>query len=269
MSYLCTSTAMQIEFHKYQGTGNDFILVDNRRAIFPKKDTKLVKRMCDRRFGIGGDGLILLENDSSADFNMVYYNADGKPGSLCGNGGRCIVSFANYLGIIGSNTRFRAVDGLHDASIEGDNVSLKMNDVADIRQKPQYLFLDTGSPHHVQLVEGLDKVSVQEEGARLRYGLYGKKGSNINFVEPDSNALFSVRTYERGVEGETLSCGTGVTAVALGMFHLGKTDKTQVEIKTRGGRLQVNFEPNGTAYRNIYLKGPAIRVFRGTWDVES
>lgn len=260
---------MQIEFYKYQATGNDFILLDNRHAIFPKKDTKLVQRLCNRRFGIGADGLILLENDSSADFNMVYFNADGHPGSLCGNGGRCIVSFANYLGIIGNSTTFRAVDGLHEATIEGGTISLKMNDVAEIRKKPQYIFLDTGSPHHVQIVDQLDTMEVIEEGARLRYGLYGRKGSNINFVEPKSETLFSVRTYERGVEGETLSCGTGVTAVALGMFHLGKTDKTQVEIKTRGGLLQVMFEPNGSGYRNIYLKGPARQVFKGTWDAES
>ena len=260
---------MQIAFFKYQGTGNDFILVDNRQSFFPKKDTKLVHRLCDRRFGIGADGLILLENDSSADFNMVYFNADGQPGSLCGNGGRCIVSFARHLGIIEGNTTFRAVDGLHEATLEGELISLKMNDVRQLRQKPHYVFLDTGSPHHVQLVEHLDTLDVQEEGQRIRYGLYGKKGSNINFVEPTQNGRFSVRTYERGVEGETLSCGTGVTAVALAMFHLGKTDKTQVEIETKGGMLQVNFEPNGTAYRNIYLKGPARQVFKGNLDVES
>jgi diaminopimelate epimerase len=260
---------MQIEFYKYQGTGNDFILVDNRRSIFPKKDTKLIQRLCDRRFGIGADGLILLENDSSADFSMVYYNADGLPGSLCGNGGRCIVSFASYLGIIGNRTTFLAVDGMHEATIDGNLISLKMNDVHEVRRKPQYVFLDTGSPHHVQLVEQLDAVEVREEGARLRYGLYGKKGSNINFVEPVSHDRFAVRTYERGVEDETMSCGTGVTAVALGMFHIGKTDKTRVEIETPGGQLHVMFEPDGTTYRNIYLKGPAQQVFKGCMDVES
>lgn len=266
---MCLITNMQIEFYKYQGTGNDFILVDNRYSIFPNKDTKLVRQLCDRRFGIGADGLILLENDSSADFNMVYFNADGLPGSLCGNGGRCIVSFARYLGIIDHRATFRAIDGLHEATIDGDLISLKMNDVHELRKKPQYVFMDTGSPHHVQLVEHLDAVDVQEEGARIRYGLYGKKGSNINFVEPVSGQLFLVRTYERGVEGETLSCGTGVTAVALAMYDLGKTNESQVDIETRGGRLRVMFEPNGTTYGNIYLKGPARQVFKGNIDVES
>ncbi len=256
---------MEIEFYKYQGTGNDFILVDNREGTFPKNDPKMIAKICDRRFGVGGDGLILLETDPTADFNMLYYNSDGHPGSLCGNGGRCIVSFANYLGIIGNNTTFRAADGLHTATIEGETVSLMMHDVSEIREKSQYLFLDTGSPHHVQLVEDLEKWAVKEEGARLRYGLYGKKGSNINFVQPVSRDIFAIRTYERGVEDETLSCGTGVTAAALAMHHLGRTDKTQVTIKTAGGRLQVQFEPHGGGYRNIYLKGPAEQVFKGSW----
>ncbi len=260
---------MQIEFYKYQGTGNDFILVDNRQGIFPKKDTKLVAALCDRRFGIGADGLILLENDSSADFNTHYYNSDGNPGSMCGNGGRCIVAFARFLDLIGNSTSFMAVDGLHQATIEGAEVSLHMRDVSEIKRKPQYLFLDTGSPHHVQLVEDLGSIDVKEEGARLRYGLYGEKGSNINFVEPGPNSAFSVRTYERGVEDETLSCGTGVTAVALAMHALGMTDKTIVAVKTPGGDLEVMFEAHKQGYRNIYLKGPALAVFKGTWSCSS
>lgn len=256
---------MQLEFYKYQGTGNDFILIDNRREHFPKKDTKLVALMCNRRFGIGADGLILLENDSSADFRMQYYNSDGRPGSMCGNGGRCIVAFARFLGIIGDSTTFNAVDGAHAATIEADTVSLRMMPVTEIRKKPHYLFLDTGSPHHVQLVKGLEQIHVKEEGARLRYGLYGKKGSNINFVEPAGPNAFSVRTYERGVEDETLSCGTGVTAVALAMHSLGKTDKTDITVKTPGGQLEVLFEPLEGGYRNVYLKGPAKQVFKGFW----
>lgn len=257
---------MQIEFFKYQGTGNDFILVDNRHSSFPKKDTKLIQAMCARRFGIGADGLILLENDSTADFRMVYYNADGREGSLCGNGGRCIASFASYLGIIGDSTSFIAADGLHEATLDGDTVNLRMQDVPEIRKKPLYLYLDTGSPHHVQLVEGLDQYPVAAEGERLRYSLYGKKGSNINFVEQTAEDHFSVRTYERGVEAETLSCGTGVTAVALGMHHLGKTNKTRVHITTKGGSLEVMFEATNKGYCNIYLKGPARQVYRGTWS---
>lgn len=260
---------MQLGFYKYQGTGNDFILVDNRRDIFPKKNTRLVSFLCHRRFGIGADGLILLENDPSAAFNMHYYNADGLPGSMCGNGARCIVAFSKFLGIITDSCTFRAVDGLHSATIEGDIVSLKMNDVTELREKSQYVYMDTGSPHHVQLVKGLDNFDVKGEGERLRYGLYGKKGSNINFVEPAGKNSFSVRTYERGVEDETLSCGTGVTAVALAMHHLGKTGKSQVAIKTRGGQLEVMFEPYQEGYRNIYLKGPAKQVFNGEWHEDA
>ena len=262
---LCIFKNMQIEFYKYQGTGNDFILLDNRQGNFPINDTKRVSRMCDRHFGIGADGLILLEDDPVVDFHMVYYNSDGRIGSLCGNGGRCMVSFARDLGIIDSSATFRASDGLHSATIEGDTVSLKMNDVKEIREKPNYLFLDTGSPHHVQLVGNLEQLPVKEEGARLRYGLYGKKGSNINFVEPVSKNTFAIRTYERGVEDETLSCGTGVTAVALAMHHLGKADNTEIQINTRGGQLMVRFETQAGGYRNIFLKGPARQVFKGSW----
>lgn len=256
---------MQIEFYKYQGTGNDFILVDNRQPVFPKKDTKLVAALCDRRFGIGADGLILLENDSSTDFYMRYYNSDGNPGSMCGNGGRCIVAFARQLGIIGESASFMAVDGPHQAFIDNNEVSLHMKDVAEIKQKPNYLFLDTGSPHHVQLVNNLADLDVREEGARLRYGVYGKTGSNINFVEPKDDNVFEVRTYERGVEDETLSCGTGVTAVALAMHFLGKTLNNTVRINTRGGALLVTFEAMDAGYRNIYLQGPATSVFKGVW----
>lgn len=255
---------MQLNFFKYQGTGNDFIMVDNRDNIFPKKDTKLVAFLCDRRFGIGADGLILLENDSSAAFRMVYFNSDGKPGSMCGNGGRCIVSFARHLGIIENEANFLAADGLHEASILDDVVSLKMQDVAEIKTKPQYSFMDTGSPHHIQLVDNLDKWPVENEGARLRYGLYGKEGSNINFVEVCGGDSFRVRTYERGVEAETLSCGTGVTAVALAMHHIGKTKKETVQVLTRGGDLSVTFKPNGLGYKQIYLDGPAKMVYKGT-----
>jgi diaminopimelate epimerase len=260
---------MQLEFYKYQGTGNDFILVDNRTDFFPKKNSEMVSRLCHRRFGIGADGLILLEKAKGADFYMHYYNSDGHPGSMCGNGGRCIVAFSKFLGLIRDECTFLAVDGIHTATIESDVVCLRMNDVKEIRLKPNYVFLNTGSPHHVQLVEGLDQYDVKGEGERLRYGLYGKKGSNINFVERQAKNEFKVRTYERGVEDETLSCGTGVTAVALAMHRLGKTQKTQVGIITPGGHLQVMFEKDQEGYRNIYLKGRAQMVFKGTFDANA
>ena len=254
---------MTLPFFKYQGAGNDFVMIDNRRNKFPKNNTKLVKLLCDRKFGIGADGLILLENDEVSDFKMDYYNSDGKKGSMCGNGGRCLVAFAKHLGIIDDETIFGAVDGLHGATIENELISLQMQDVTEIRVKSTASFLDTGSPHHVQMVKGLDTFDVFKEGRKLRYGLYGKKGSNINFVEQKTSDTFSVRTYERGVEDETLSCGTGVTAVALAMYDSGKTDSENIHISTLGGELLVRFEKNGEGYKNIHLVGPAKLVFKG------
>ncbi|WP_437369052.1 diaminopimelate epimerase [Maribacter litoralis] len=258
---------MENTFYKYQGTGNDFVMIDNRKGQFPKEDTELVAKICHRRFGVGADGLILLENDAETDFRMVYFNADGKEGSMCGNGGRCIVAFANFLDVIEEETVFIAVDGLHKATIVGDVVSLKMLDVSEIKEKSNALFMDTGSPHHIQLVNGLKSFNVAKEGARIRYGVYGEKGSNVNFVETNVEGGFSIRTYERGVEDETLSCGTGVTAVALGMYHLGNTKEKTVAVKALGGNLEVSFKEDHGAYSDIYLKGEAKQVFKGeiTW----
>jgi len=254
---------MKTTFFKYQGTGNDFVMIDNRQAFFPKDNNELVAQLCDRRFGIGADGLILLEDDESSDFRMVYFNADGKEGSMCGNGGRCIVAFAKYLGVIDDHTKFIAVDGLHEATVDEDVVSLKMQNVTEIKSKTNSLFMDTGSPHHVQLVAGLKDFDVVKEGAKLRYGLYGESGSNINFVQQDAAASFSIRTYERGVEDETLSCGTGVTAVALGMHSLDKTKSNTVKVNALGGKLEVFFDFKEGVYSNIYLKGAAKQVYKG------
>ncbi|PCJ96922.1 MAG: diaminopimelate epimerase [Flavobacteriaceae bacterium] len=255
---------MTLTFYKYQGTGNDFVMVDNREEFFPKKDIKLIAFLCDRKFGIGADGLILLEKDTTSDFKMVYYNADGNPSTMCGNGGRCLVAFAKFIGMIKDETSFMAIDGIHKASINGEIVSLQMQDVEKIDEKPKYSFLDTGSPHHVQLVEGLANLNVAKEGAKLRYGIYGETGSNINFVEQSAPTVFNVRTYERGVENETLSCGTGVTAVALAMFQIGKVASNSITINTPGGNLHVDFEKNGTGFKKIMLIGPAKQVFKGT-----
>lgn len=258
---------MQVDFYKYQGTGNDFIFIDNRQDIFPKNDTKLISKLCDRRFGIGADGLILLENDSEVDFHMDYYNSDASQ-SMCGNGGRCAVAFAKHLGMIPEKTTFRAIDGIHDAVIDSENVvTLQMHDVTEVREKPAYSFLNTGSPHHVQIVEGLEKFDVKKEGAKLRYGMYGESGSNINFVEQQNEDSFDVRTYERGVENETLSCGTGVTAVAIAMHKIGKTQSNKININTKGGDLAISFETSNGAYSDINLIGPTQQVFKGeiTW----
>ncbi len=259
--------SMENTFYKYQGTGNDFVMIDNRKKQFDKGNAELIAKICHRRFGVGADGLILLENDDNTDFRMVYYNADGNEGSMCGNGGRCIVAFAHFLNIIKEKTVFIAVDGLHEATIVDDIVSLKMTDVGEIKEKSNALFMNTGSPHHVQMVKGLPSFDVVKEGARMRYGIYGEKGSNINFVEPNDKGGFDIRTYERGVEDETLSCGTGVTAVALGMYHLGNTKEKTIPVNALGGNLEVTFKENNGVYGDIYLQGEAKQVFKGelTW----
>ncbi len=255
---------MTQNFHKYQATGNDFILFDNRQDTFPKKDTKLISRLCHRRFGIGADGLILLEADKSTDFRMVYFNSDGREGSMCGNGGRCVVAFAKKLGVVRDSCEFLAVDGVHKAHIDGERVVLGMADVTEVRSKPKHLWLDTGSPHHVQVWEDWEGLDVKKEGERLRYGIYGQRGSNINFVKLLGEEAFEVRTYERGVEDETYSCGTGVTATALAMHYLGHLKGTRARISTRGGDLEVSFAKTSDGYSEIKLKGPATWVFSGT-----
>jgi len=265
-----TKIKMQIEFYKYQGTGNDFVMIDNRSGFFPDGETKIIEFLCDRRFGIGADGLILLENHPDYDFKMVYYNSDGNESSMCGNGGRCLVAFAKKLGVINSKTTFIATDGLHYATVSEDGiVSLQMKDVDNVKTESNYTFLDTGSPHHVQLVSDLKIADIKNDGSKIRYSdLYGSKGSNVNFVEQKSNSEFSVRTYERGVEDETLSCGTGVTAVAIAMNATGKTDSNSVQLNVEGGKLEVSFEVSNGKYTNVFLKGPATFVFKGEISVE-
>ena len=266
---LHNSTKMQLEFYKYQGTGNDFVMIDNRLGIFPKENIQLIAHLCDRRFGIGGDGLILLENDSDTDFKMVYYNSDGNPSSMCGNGGRCLVAFAKKLNVINSSCTFIATDGLHHATIADDGlVSLQMIDVIHVKIMPDYVFLNTGSPHHMQLVDDLENYNIKENGAAIRYGqLYGAAGSNVNFVKQINADTFSLRTYERGVEDETLSCGTGATAVAIAMNAIGKTNATSIHLNVEGGKLEVSFDENNGQFTNIFLKGPAEFVFKGEIDI--
>jgi len=255
---------MIIQFYKYQGTGNDFIIIDNRQELFPKMNTKLITTLCDRKFGIGADGLILLELSKQHDFKMIYYNADGKEGSMCGNGGRCTVAFAKKLQIIESKTSFEAIDGLHEAVILDDVVSLKMADVSKVENYEDYLFLDTGSPHHITYVDDVNNVNVKISGSKIRYGApYFTEGSNVNFVQKLKENSFKVRTYERGVEDETLSCGTGVTAVAIASHKAKKTNHNKVLLETLGGNLEVSFEFENDIYKNVYLKGKAILVFNG------
>jgi diaminopimelate epimerase len=260
---------MELEFYKYQGTGNDFVMIDNRSNTFPKENTQLVAHLCDRRFGIGADGLILLDTDATTDFRMVYYNSDGNLSSMCGNGGRCLVAFAKKLNVIQNETTFMATDGLHHAAVGADGiVSLQMIDVAEIKNTQDYSFLNTGSPHHVQIVEDLQHFNVKENGAAIRYGnLYGQAGSNINFVKKIDETTFSLRTYERGVEDETLACGTGATAVAIAMNATGQTNSNEINLNVEGGKLAVSFDIEDGKYTNVFLKGPAEFVFKGTIQI--
>lgn len=255
---------MQQTFYKYQGTGNDFVMIDNRQQTFNKKDTKRVAFLCDRRFGVGADGLILLENHPEYDFKMVYYNADGNESTMCGNGGRCLVAFAKQLGVITDKAIFEAIDGLHHASIEGDIVKLQMVDVDTIESSKNHMFLNTGSPHHVQIEEDIENFDIKTKGSGIRYGApYHEEGTNVNFVKKLSDSTFKVRTYERGVEDETLACGTGVTAVALAMHHSGETKSDHINLNVEGGKLEVCFNLENGIYKNVWLIGPAVFVFKG------
>lgn len=253
-------------FYKYQGAGNDFVIFDNREGFFDVKNTDLVRRLCDRRFGIGADGLMLLQDSMEYDFEMVYCNADGRESSMCGNGGRCIVAFAKHLGIIADTTVFLAVDGVHRAMAAdtGEWVSLQMIDVKAVQRDGESYVLDTGSPHHVQVVESLEKYPVFQRGREIRYSsMYSEKGINVNFVQSEGKGYF-VRTYERGVEDETLACGTGVTAAALAMaVHHGQEGDLEIPIRVMGGHLNVRFKREGDTFTNIFLEGPAKLVFEG------
>ena len=251
-----------ISFYKYQGTGNDFVMIDDRPETFNRDDTKLVNLLCDRRFGIGADGLILLRNHSQYDFEMVYYNADGFEGSMCGNGGRCIVQFAHDLGIIKDTTHFIAVDGEHEAEIKEGLVHLKMSPVQKYEQNQDHFFMDTGSPHYVEFVDTVSDLNVYERGQAIRYNDRFKTiGTNVNFAEKTSETSLSVRPYERGVEDETLACGTGVTACVLSAALVGM--KSPVDVKVLGGQLRVSFTKTKDGFANIYLIGPAKQVFKG------
>ena len=257
---------MKITFYKYQGTGNDFVIIDNRQKILSKNDTNLIKRLCDRKFGVGADGLMFLEEPENEedDFTMVYFNADGNESTMCGNGGRCLVAFASHMGVVKSQATFTAIDGKHEALIKDSLVHLQMQNVKEIEEHESHLFLDTGSPHHVTVVKDLEAYNVKENGASIRHGApYFEEGTNVNFVEQITANSFGVRTFERGVEDETLSCGTGVTAVALAMHKTEQVKTNEVTIQTLGGTLKVTFEKTDEGYEKVFLIGPAEQVFKG------
>lgn len=244
-------------------------MIDNRDKKFVLNSPSEIAFLCDRRFGIGADGIILLETSENKDFKMVYFNSDGKEGSMCGNGGRCITAFADSLGLIGQNTTFEATDGVHDAQIlektgQGWLVSLKMKDVLSIEKESDNYILDTGSPHFITFVKNAEETNTCQEGKKIRYNdRFKETGINVNFIEP-GNGTLKIRTYERGVEDETWSCGTGSVAAAIALELIGKAVPGKpVEVNTKGGKLWVDFKHSGEVFSDIWLTGPAVKVFEG------
>ncbi len=260
---------MKIEFYKYQGTGNDFVILDNRNGQYNALTQKQVKKICDRRFGVGADGLMMLAEKNGYDFEMIYFNADGNESSMCGNGGRCLTMFAFDIGINKSIYKFIATDGEHLAEIDmAKQVRLKMKDVDKVDEHSSYAVLNTGSPHFVKFANNVKEVDVVESGREIRYSKeFKEEGINVNFVEGVDEDTIFVRTYERGVEDETFSCGTGVTACALMSAHNEK-GFNRVEVQTPGGRLSVEFEKmDEEHFENIWLCGPANFVFKGEMEI--
>jgi len=261
---------MIIQFHKFQGTGNDFIIIDNRKHQYSSLGSDQIRRLCDRRFGIGADGLMILIDKAGYDFEMKYYNSDGREGSMCGNGGRCMVKFAYQLGIHRSDYKFWAANTDYEAEIDTDGtVSLKMKDVDKVTKKHGDFILNTGSPHYVKLVNDVMEEDVYKKGRDIRYSKdFEEEGINVNFVEQAGENEIIVRTYERGVEDETFSCGTGVTAAALVCYH-NENGFNEVGVKTLGGSLSVEFDRlDDDHFANIWLTGPAEKVFEGKMEIK-
>jgi diaminopimelate epimerase len=260
---------MELRFSKYHGTGNDFILINNLKGNVHTLSYQEIHFLCDRHLGIGGDGLMIIESSEIGDFKMRYYNADGYPGTMCGNGARCIVQFAQHAGIEKTHYIFEAPDGLHKANIlENGYISVYMNPVNQMERNENVAILNTGSPHYVLFTDNVSGLNVFSEGKKIRNSeRFQKEGINVNFVERISDKALFVRTYERGVEDETLSCGTGVTAAALSIPGL-SLGKQHIDIETPGGQLSVAFEKiTEQQFKNIVLKGPAQLVFTGTIQV--
>lgn len=258
---------MTILFNKYQGAGNDFIIIDNRKGIFNPDNSNLINKLCDRRFGIGADGLILIYGSLQYDFEMKYFNSDGFEGTMCGNGGRCSADFAIRAGIAGKKLAFKAIDGVHKAESDKGIIKLQMNDLKDPNLINGNYFINTGSPHYVLFKKDVKNIDVNTEGKKYRWAEeFAPGGTNVNFVEIENEGIY-VRTFERGVEEETLSCGTGVTASAIASVLTGHFDTNSVSVKTKGGNLAVSFNISGNKISDIWLSGPATFVFSGEIEV--
>jgi diaminopimelate epimerase len=261
---------MTIQFDKYQGAGNDFVILDNRQGKYNGLTVVQIAFICDRHKGVGADGLILINSDSTSDFQMQYFNSDGNESTLCGNGGRCAVAFAHDKNVIENTAEFNAVDGLHTALYDSPmKVKLEMQDVTKFSKVGTAIVTDTGSPHYIQLVDEVQALNIQKEGAAIRYSdAYLPEGINVNFVEKEDPTHYKIRTYERGVEGETLACGTGTVAAALAMHYLAESaNATKLHFKAVGGDLVVSFEVSNEGYHSIFLTGPAVFVFSGSIDL--
>lgn len=253
---------MELNFTKYQGTGNDFILIDDRSETFPAT-TDLIQKLCDRRFGIGADGLILIQKHPNLDYRMVYFNSDGSQ-SLCGNGSRCGFAFAHSLGMVGSEATFETTDGIHKIKIEDSKIHFQLFDVDHFKQiNENEWFIDTGSPHHIVISNDVKTEEIVQKGRKIRNSEeYSRhNGTNVNFAQVLQDSV-KIRTYERGVEDETLSCGTGATAVGIMAGILGQN--SPVHIETMGGILSVSFKKDGDSFSDIWLSGPAEKVFEGS-----
>jgi diaminopimelate epimerase len=256
-----------IPFFKYNGTGNDFIMIDNRDLHFDASDKDLIETMCTRHFGIGADGLILLEKHPDYDFKMVYFNSDGNESSMCGNGGRCIIQFAYDLKIIQNKTSFIAIDGPHKGLVLENEISLQMQNVNEIQQNEKYSELDTGSPHYVAFMKSIPDQEFVSLAREIRQNPpYSKDGINVNFAQIENDAII-MRTYERGVEDETLACGTGATAVAIAAHKKGLIFNKSIPVQVKGGHLKIDFETTNNHYTNIWLTGSAQFVFEGKIEI--
>jgi diaminopimelate epimerase len=262
-----TLTLMTIPFNKYQGAGNDFIIIDNRSGIFEPSRDDVIRKLCDRRFGIGADGLMLISDHQGFDYEMKYFNSDGYEGSMCGNGGRCSADFSIRAGIAGKSLKFKAIDGTHLAYSENGIIRLSMNDIKNYEIIEGNYFINTGSPHYVLFNNNIDRIDVNVEGKRVRWDkAFAPGGTNVNFVETGKNGIY-VRTFERGVEEETLACGTGVTASAIVSVLSGHFDTIPVPVKARGGELSVSFKRDGNTISEIWLSGPATFVYSGEVEI--
>lgn len=265
---------MIVEFSKYQGTGNDFIVIDDRNNRFPENHHSAIAALCNRKFGIGADGLILLRASDDYDFEMVYFNSDGHQSSMCGNGGRCILSFAHQLGVFNEHASFNAIDGIHEGSVDQKGyITLGMNKVTNWKQEEDHIILDTGSPHYVKKIHDnpFDKTDFVINAAEIRNSPpFRKQGINVNFIQVQEQFPLLIRTFERGVENETLSCGTGAVAAAISkhLFQGGPKGKFETELHTAGGALRVEFEyADSIGYQQVKLIGPAEEVFQGTFEL--